>query len=138
MDEHKLTRYTDVQQSLINKYWDTVRWTRKHGKISEKIRQAEQEYWERFNPEIVAAALETHISKYPKLRENYTRGIMRNMTEQAAADVFNPAQGANNGQVSQWTGRTRLPNFDQREVDFDEIERLERERIARVLADTKT
>lgn len=55
-------------------------------------------------------ALAVHIRKYPGFKENYTRGIMRNMQRQKAE-----------------TGRVKKENqynsFMQREYDFDELEK---------------
>lgn len=77
--KEKLRRYTPEQIKVIEQYWDTLRFTRKTGQIAEGIKEREYEYWERFDPALVIEALTIHIRKYPNIRENYTRGILRNL-----------------------------------------------------------
>lgn len=72
-------RYTPEQRKIIEAYWEAIRWTRSTGKISDGIKQREYEYWEKFDAALVVRALRIHIEKYPKLKENYTRGILRNL-----------------------------------------------------------
>lgn len=74
-----LERYTPEQQQVIEAYWETVRFTRSAGKISEGIKAREYEYWAKYDPAIVIKALRIHIEKYPNIKENYTRGILRNL-----------------------------------------------------------
>lgn len=77
--EKLLEKYTPGQQKTIAYYWDTIRFTRKTGQVSDGIKQNELEYWAKFDPEVVIQALKIHIEKYPHIRENYTRGILRNL-----------------------------------------------------------
>lgn len=77
--KEKLRRYTPEQIKVIEQYWDTLRFTRKTGQIADGIKEREYEYWERFDPALVIEALTIHIRKYPNIRENYTRGILRNL-----------------------------------------------------------
>jgi len=77
--KEKLLRYTPEQIKVIEQYWDTLRFTRKTGQIADGIKEREYEYWERFDPVLVIEALTIHIRKYPNIRENYTRGILRNL-----------------------------------------------------------
>ncbi|MFF2886996.1 hypothetical protein [Paenibacillus sp. NPDC057967] len=72
-------RYSPEQQQVIDSYWDTIRFTRSTGKISNAIKQREQDYWSKYDPELVIRALNIHIEKYPNIKENYTRGILRNL-----------------------------------------------------------
>jgi hypothetical protein len=80
-----LERYTPEQRDVITQYWETVRWTRSTGKISDGIKQREQEYWAKFDPALVIRALRIHIQKYPNIKEQYTRGILRNLQKGGAA-----------------------------------------------------
>ncbi|MEF2965647.1 hypothetical protein V3851_07380 [Paenibacillus sp. M1] len=77
-----LDRYTLAQREVIEAYWETIRFTRRSGKISENIKQREYEYWDKFESDVVILSLSTHIEKYPTHREDYTRGIMRNKRNQ--------------------------------------------------------
>lgn len=77
--KEKLLRYTPEQMKVIEQYWDTLRFTRKTGQIADGIKEREYEYWARFEPALVIEALNIHIKKYPNIRENYTRGILRNL-----------------------------------------------------------
>ncbi|WP_092474210.1 hypothetical protein [Desulfotruncus arcticus] len=77
--EKLLERYTPDQQKTIADYWDTIRFTRRSNRVSVGIKQKELEYWAKFDPEVVIKALKIHIEKYPHIRENYTRGILRNL-----------------------------------------------------------
>ena len=121
-----LSRYSEAQRLVIDRYWDVVRWTRKHGKISDKIKLAEMDYWSKFEPDIVIIALETHVARYPKVRENYTRGIMRNMAEQKAMGVGSAPESSPKPAFR----RNRFINYTQRtDVDFEAIEYLERLKI---------
>lgn len=120
MDE-LLMRYNDKQKETINKYWEVIRWTRKHGKIADKIKLAEMEYWNKYETDIVISALETHIEKYPKVRENYTRGIIRNKAEQKALGVCAEASAAPR-KTAQRTNK--FCNYQQRDDwDYDTIEK---------------
>ena len=74
-----LERYTPQQQKAIAAYWETIRFTRRTGQVSDGIKRREMEYWEKFDARLVIQALEIHIKKYPNIRENYTRGILRNL-----------------------------------------------------------
>jgi hypothetical protein len=74
-----LDRYTPEQRKVIESYWETIRWTRSTGKISDGIKQREYEYWAKFDPALVIRALRIHIERYPNIKENYTRGILRNL-----------------------------------------------------------
>lgn len=77
-----LKRYPSFyQQQLIIDYWNTVRFTRKTGKISINIIKTEMDYWQKFEVEVVMEALKTHINQRREYKESYTRGIMRNMQE---------------------------------------------------------
>ncbi|MDR9503387.1 hypothetical protein RI662_03605 [Brevibacillus agri] len=77
--EQLMSRYTPAQRSVIEAYWETVRFTRSTGKISDGIKRREMEYWAKYDPSLVIRALSIHIQKYPNIKENYTRGILRNL-----------------------------------------------------------
>ncbi|WP_154656094.1 hypothetical protein [Paenibacillus sanguinis] len=110
-----LDRYTPEQQAVIAQYWETVRWTRSTGKISEGIQQREHEYWAKYDPALVIRALRIHIEKYPNIKENYTRGILRNLQKGGAAHgkpEGHHAFPARTGAGSQVKGRTRDANAE--------------------------
>ena len=114
MIEELLRRYTENQRKVINEYWDTIRFTRRTCKISEGIKKNELEYWNKFEAEKVIEALRIHITKYPNHRENYTRGILRNIKDTRTSSA---AQQPNQ--------RPTFNNFRGREYDAKELkERL--------------
>ncbi|MEF2968338.1 hypothetical protein V3851_23815 [Paenibacillus sp. M1] len=93
MENPLLERYSDLQIKVINDYWDTIRWTRSTGKVSEGIKSKELEFWSKYPAKTVIQALRTHIDKYPNIKEHYTRGIIRNLSKgQSQA----PAPSSNN------------------------------------------
>lgn len=75
-------RYNELQEHVIKQYWDTIRFTRRNGKIAPNVVKTRMEYWERFPADIVIKALQTHISKHSTKRENYTDGIMRGLEDE--------------------------------------------------------
>lgn len=79
-----MIRYTPEQQKTIESYWEAVRFTRNTGKISDGIKRREMEYWAKYDAALVVRALAIHIQKYPNIKENYTRGILRNLKGEAA------------------------------------------------------
>jgi len=75
-------RYGGEQVAVIRDYWDAVRFTRKSGKIAGTVIAREMDYWERFAPGMVMAALKIHIRKYRGKDEKYTEGIMRRLEKE--------------------------------------------------------
>lgn len=77
-----LERYNEEQKRWIERYFQLLRENRKSGKISQSILENEVKYWEKFSVSTVIRSLQIHIEKYPSMKENYTRGIMRNVSSQ--------------------------------------------------------
>ena len=99
-----------IEEHLKENYWKVIARTRKSGRISPNVIQKEEEAWKQYDEDVVKEALSVHIRKYPGYKENYTRGIMRNMQRQKAE-----------------TGRVKKENqynsFMQREYGFDALEK---------------
>lgn len=99
-----------IEEHLKENYWKVIARTRKSGRISPNVIKKEEEDWKQYDEDVVKEALSVHIRKYPGFKENYTRGIMRNMQRQKAE-----------------TGRVKKENqynsFMQREYDFDALEK---------------
>ena len=76
-------RYSDSDLKVIEEYWDCMRYTRRTGTVAEGIIKKEQSYWEKFPPGVVIKALNIHMVKYPTHREQYTRGIIRNLAAES-------------------------------------------------------
>lgn len=110
-----LERYTPAQRQVIEAYWETIRFTRRTGKISEGIKQREYEYWAKFEPEIVIKSLAIHIKDYPTHREDYTRGIMRNKRNQKGG----APDGRNRGSHAP-TARTHASSQGKRDTKAEE------------------
>lgn len=72
-----LSRYTQEQQEVINRYWEVIRFTRKSARVADSVKLRELEYWDRYPPDVVIEALDIHLSRYPTKQEDYTRGIIR-------------------------------------------------------------
>lgn len=105
--KEKLRRYTPEQTKVIEQYWDTLRFTRKTGQIADGIKEREYEYWERFDPALVIEALNIHIRKYPNIRENYTRGILRNLKGGASLGGSGKHTGPKHGAAQSTSGTKR-------------------------------
>lgn len=113
-----LERYTPAQRQVIEAYWETIRFTRSTGKVSDGVKQREYEYWTKFEPEIVIEALGIHIEGYPTHREDYTRGIMRNRKRmKGGATHTKPershAVAAQTGKSGQGQGQKRDANAEE-------------------------
>lgn len=84
MESELSSRYNADQRLVIEEYWETIRFTRRTCKVADGVRDKEMTYWARFPVEIVIQALRIHISKYSNLREQYTRGIIRNLAREGS------------------------------------------------------
>lgn len=69
-------------EELKEDYWRILRRTRKSGRISRSVVEKEEAYWGQFPQDVVAQALRIHIDRYPDYKENYTRGIIRNLAKE--------------------------------------------------------
>lgn len=96
-------------EELKRKYWQVLVRTRKSGRISQSVKEKEEEYWAQFPEDVVKEALRIHISRYPAYRESYTRGIMRNLMKQKEAG--RPVAKQNSFQ-----------QFEQNDYDFEKLE----------------
>lgn len=106
----------DVEK-LKEEYWKVIAQTRTSGRISDSVKAKEQEYWDCFPEEVVREALEIHIKNYRGYKENYTRGIMRNLKKKL--DIT--------GTVKQPKKENRWINFEQRNYSKQDYARMERE-----------
>lgn len=88
--QNRVSRYTEAQEQIIADYFDVLKATRRGGRISQGIMEAEREYWNRFEPETVMEALKIHIRKYPDKREPYTRGILRTLDRERSESAGKP------------------------------------------------
>lgn len=66
-------------EDVKEKYWQAIRQTRSSGRISPLVIEKTEAQWERFDQDVILAALQTHLDRYKGYKENYTLGIMRNM-----------------------------------------------------------
>ncbi len=93
---------------LKKEYWKVLSRTRKSGRISQGVKDKEEERWGRYDEDIVMEALRIHISRYPDYKETYTRGIMRNLQAK---------KGKGGGQAGSPHG------FAQNNYDFEMLEK---------------
>lgn len=120
MDE-LLNRYTEEQKTTIDTFWDTIRWTRSTGRISESVKRRELDYWKQFDANIVIEALAIHIKNYPKIKEQYTRGIMKNLAYSKGASAGSNTSGAAKAPAK----KNRFVNFPQRDWDYEALSYLD-------------
>lgn len=99
-------------EELKEQYWRTLAYTRKSGRISENVKKKAEAQWEKYPREIVEEALQIHIRQYrdPSYKENYTLGIMRNLSKQAQAGLRKPAEEKN-----------AFHNYKQNDYDWDAL-----------------
>ena len=95
-----MARYTEQDKKIIEQYFETLRWTRKTGKLSDSIKKRQLEYFLKYDKNIVLEALKLHTNKYPTMKEEYTRGILRNLAREAE-------QNGNTGAHRQFNGTTK-------------------------------
>lgn len=101
-----------LDEKLKARYWDVVKLTRTSGRISQPVITRVEESWKKFDDDVVEAALKTHIDRYRGYKENYTVGIMRNMQKQKQSGIPITSQH-----------KKTFANFQQREYDFEELEK---------------
>lgn len=84
-------RYSKDELSVIDNYFDILRWTRKNGRIADSVILKIYTEWEKFSIPKVIHALKVYINnpKYHDKKENYCYGIMRNSTSE---EIENKAQ----------------------------------------------
>lgn len=93
-------RYNKEQLTIIRRYWDIIKFTRKTGKIALNIIAREMKYWEQFPVEIVLEAINIHINRCQSKREEYTRGIMRRLRREREQNRIE--RGGNNAKHRQY------------------------------------
>lgn len=98
-------------EELRKKYWDTVRQTRKSGRISPSVIEKAQQQWEKFDESVVRQALEIHLQHYPSYPERYTLGIMRNL------------QRCKDNGTETVRPKNSFKQFEQNNYDFDQLEK---------------
>ena len=55
----------DRLEELKKEYWKVLARTRKSGRISQGVKDKEEERWGKFDGDVVMEALRIHISRYP-------------------------------------------------------------------------
>lgn len=121
-----LSRYTHEQQELIIQYWNTVRFTRKSGKIADSVKLREMEYWAKYPVDVVIEALKIHIAKYQTKTEDYTRGIIRRLArekEMGGGHNATPKRTNSEEKLSSLMQEAYRPAFDYK-VDLDKLEEI--------------
>ena len=91
-------RYGPDNKALLRDYWELISQTRYAGNLPICIVRREMQLWEQHPVDIVMAALDVHLRDHAGKREQYTRGIMRQMAveaelERAAPAVTSPKAG---------------------------------------------
>lgn len=97
-------------EDLKKEYWRVLSRTRKSGRISQGVKDKEEERWKQFDEDVVMEALRIHISNYPDYKETYTRGIMRNLR----------LRKERTGKVGK---ENPFHGFAQNDYDFDALEK---------------
>lgn len=91
----------------MEQYFDCIRMTRKSKKLSENIRRKQLEYFEKYPKNIVLEAIKIHLNKYLGRREDYTRGILRNLAREAEQNGHRGHGGEIAGTTEGLAGRNR-------------------------------
>ena len=102
-----LDRYTVAELQVVEKYLDGLCRTRKSGKISDTVIVRQLEYFLKFDKNIVLRALNLHMEKYPMMKEEYTRGIIRNLAREAEDGRFCEHDRGSKGATEGLAGRDR-------------------------------
>lgn len=97
-------------EELKESYWKILCRTRKSGRISQSVKDKEEEYWRQFPDDVVKEALRIHIDRYPSYKECYTRGIMRNLAKAQEQGKIHPCGNS-------------FCQFPQRDYNFEDLEK---------------
>ncbi len=84
-------RYGPDDQPIVRDYWELINQTRYAGKIAMSIVRREMQLWEQHPADVVIAAVDVHLRDHAGKREQYTRGIMRQMAAEAELERLMPA-----------------------------------------------
>ena len=102
-----LDRYTPAELQVVEKYLDGLCRTRKSGKISDKIIVKQLEYFLKYDKTVVLKALKLHMEKYPMMKEDYTRGIIRNLAREVESGGYSQYDRGSKGEAEGLAGRDR-------------------------------
>lgn len=75
----EIREYFKENTKFAIKYFERIKNTRKSKKIALSVIKREIEYYKKYDSKLVLKAFNIHLEKYPHKRENYTRGIIRNL-----------------------------------------------------------
>jgi predicted phage replisome organizer len=81
VESHSTSNLLSVDNSLLIRYINCLRLTRKTGRISKELIQTEWEKWSKFPSTVITYAMWVHTEKHDDKKEEYTLGIMRNTNE---------------------------------------------------------
>lgn len=121
VDRYLAVNDLGVNRKLLVNYINTLRLTRKTGRISINIIQQLWDKWSKYHPDVVTYAMWTHIDKHDDKREEYTLGIMRQTSEHEARRRLIWMKNKRNGRnLSE--GNVNRDGHDQREDTSDPLE----------------
>lgn len=110
-----------VNRKLLVNYINTLRLTRKTGRISINIIQQLWDKWSKYHQDVVTYAMWVHIDKHDDKREEYTLGIMRGTKEHEARRKLIWMKNKNGGEMNE-ANRYSGIGHDQREDTSDPLE----------------
>lgn len=110
-----------VNRKLLVNYINTLRLTRKTGRISINIIQQLWDKWSKYHQDVVTYAMWVHIDKHDDKREEYTLGIMRGTKEHEARRKLIWMKNKNGGEMNE-ANRYSGIGHDQREDTNDPLE----------------
>lgn len=114
------TRYGLDAQALLRDYWELISQTRYAGNLPMSIVRREMQLWEQHPVDIVLAALDVHLRGHTGKREQYTRGIMRQMAVEAELERVAPAAEASPYVTSKRSSRRKRKSVSN--VDYDDLD----------------
>jgi hypothetical protein len=88
--ENLRQRYAQDALTIIDEYFEILRFTRRGGQIADSVILKIYKEWENFRPDVVEYALKLYIDnpKHHDKKENYCYGIMRNATAEQVGEYL--------------------------------------------------
>ncbi|MGV3465550.1 MAG: hypothetical protein ACO1OT_09690 [Heyndrickxia sp.] len=115
-------QYSSDIQSLIDRYWNMIKKTRKSGQIKYSVILKTMKQWIKYPSGVIEYSLHKHITSYDDgdHDEKYTLGIMRNTTPEQASDLLDKKVNSRNQPNLKLIRTERPSHLKEPEVTNDE------------------
>lgn len=127
----KRRRYNAEQLKVIDSFFDVLKYTRRGGRIADGVKLRIYDKWEKYETQKVIYGLSVYIDN-PALhdkKENYALGIIRNL---AAGEI-----SGKSGKTKAYDKLNKFINYEQRDWDFNTLDKLKSELLDRGDSDKK-